>query len=278
MVRIRRRNISRSYSALAAAAVWLALVCGGTRLAVAQSPPSESIQKQREAMEREKLDYMDEKEKVEHINERVRRYKQLMASVPFELAPNTVNMVQVFVNGHDIRQIAWDLYSIADESSEERFAQSYWPKVLYLNRAKDYDTGMPSYGKLDANTPGINVALFPNIRKQGYRAVVAEISNQDSSAALAMTAPVVLAYRKRLAEQVESLAERGGEVLDVTGPASMPGENRVALFQGLQPEPAEQYPARRAAAGAGGPAGESAYDAEEEDAIKARLEGIGYLD
>jgi hypothetical protein len=250
MVRIRRWNIFRSCGAILGAAAWLAFAPGGARFAVAQQPPSESIQKQREAMEREKLDYMDEKGRVEHINERVRRYKQLMASVPFELAPNTVDMVQVFVNGHDIHKIAWDLYSISDESSEQGFAQSYWPTVLYLNRAKDYDTGMPSYGKFDPSTPELNVALFPNVRKQGYRAVIAEISNQDSSAALAATAPVVLAYRKRLQEQVASMVGRGGEVQEITGPANVPAENHLPLFLGLQQDPAEQYPARRAEAGA----------------------------
>jgi hypothetical protein len=218
-------------------------------------PSSEEIQRQREEAERRRLEYLSEKARVDRINEKVRRYKDLMTRIPFEPVPNTSNMVQVYVNGHDIRDVAWRIYSIADGASEAGFAGTYWPTVMFLNRAKDYDTGYPQYGKLDAQSPEINVALFPAIRKQGFEAIVAQIGNPDSSMALQLTAPVVRAYRKRLEEEVTQLAARGGDVWQPDGPAHMPGENKQALFRGLPMEPRESYPPRRLVAGPlGGPA------------------------
>ena len=205
----------------------------------------EEIQRQRLEAERQRVEYEQEVQRIEHINERVRLYKELMARIPFQLAPNTSNMVLVYMNGHDLRQTARQIYDISDGASDAGFQSTYWPMVQYLNRAKDYDTGHPSYPKLDPEKPEINVALFPNVRKQGYRAVVAQIANEDSSMALQMTAPVVLAYRKRLEEQVQRMAAAGGEVAEIEGPARMPADNRVALFQGLQQEPRDTYPPRR---------------------------------
>ena len=205
----------------------------------------EEIQRQRLEAERQRAEYERERQLVERINERVRQYKELMARIPFELAPNTSNMVVVYMNGHDLRQTARQIYDVSDDATDQGFQGSYWPMVQYLNRAKDYDTGMPSYGKFDPQSPELNVALFPNVRKQGYKAVVAQIANQDSSLALQMTAPVVLAYRKRLEEQVQTLSALGGEVADVEGPASMPADNRVALFRDLPAEPHDTYPPRR---------------------------------
>lgn len=215
----------------------------------AAPPSSEEIQRRREETERRRLEYLGEKARVDRINERVRLYKELMSSIPFEIVPNTSNMVQVYVNGHDIRDVAWRIYSIADGSSEAGFAGRYWPMVMFLNRAKDYDSGYPQYGKLDAQSPEINVALFPAVRKQGYEAVVAEIANPDSSMALQLTAPVVRAYRKRLEEEVMQLAARGGDVWQPDGPARMPGENQQDLFRGLPREPRESFPPRRFVAG-----------------------------
>jgi hypothetical protein len=228
------------------------LAIGATRVerAAAESPPtppptSEDIQRKREEEERERLKYEAEKARVDRINERVRQYKELMARIPFEPVPNTSNMVQVFMNGQDIHDIANKIYSVSDDASDAGFRSSYWPMVLFLNRAKDYDTGLPQYGRLDPQTPENNVALFPNVRKVGFKAVVAQIENADSSMALQMTAPVVLAYRKRLTEQVANLTSRAGDVPEATGPASMPGDLTVALFQGMQAEPKDTYPPRR---------------------------------
>jgi hypothetical protein len=117
--------------------------------------------------------------------------------------------------------------------------------VLFLNQASQYDGGLPRYGRLDPQNPETNVAVFPNIRKQDYVAVVAQITGQDSALALQLTTPVLAAYRQRLQEEVDRLAERGGEVYLVEGPASMPSETRVAMFTNMPAEPKEQYPPRR---------------------------------
>jgi hypothetical protein len=205
---------------------------------------SEDIQRQRLEAERQRADYLAEKARVEHINERVRQYKELMARIPFELAPNTVNMVMVYMNDQNLQKIAREIFDISDNSTTEKFEDSYWPMVLYLNRASDYYDGMPHYGKLDPESPEDNVALFPNVRKQGYKAVVSRISSEDSVISQRMTGPPLVAFRKRLQEQVRTLAAQGGEVPEAKAPARMPGENRVALFQGLQSEPQDTYPSR----------------------------------
>ena len=225
----------------------VAVVAGWASHAAAQQPSSEEIQRQREEAERKRHEYMDEKSRVEHINERVNLYKQLQASIPFEPVPNTSNMVQVFMNGQDLRETAEKIYSVADAATPAGFSASYWPTVLYLNRAKDYDGGLPRYGKLDPQSPELNVALFPNIRKQGYTAIVASIENADSSMALEMTAPVVLAYRKRLEAEVVLLAQRGGDVRMPRAPASLPGENHAELFRGAAQETKTEYPPRKSA-------------------------------
>jgi hypothetical protein len=240
------RGRSRSFSTRIRTFVGVLLLAAGIAPRVAaQQPNPEDIQQQREDAERKRLEFMDEKARVDHINERVRLYKELMASVPFEPVPNTSNMVQVFMNGHDLRDVASRLYDLADGSSPTGFAATYWPTVLYLNRAKDYDGGLPRYGKLDPQVPNESVALFPNIRKHGYIAVVAPIENADSAAALDMTTPVVLAYRRRLAEEVVQLAARGGDVWIASGPASLPDENHTRLFRGEPDSTREQYPPRK---------------------------------
>src|SRR2546422_9900723 len=68
--------------------------------AVGQGPAAtpEGIQRQREEIERRKLDYLDQKRRTDHINERVRQYKRLMAAIPFDPIPTTTNLVQVVVN------------------------------------------------------------------------------------------------------------------------------------------------------------------------------------
>jgi len=225
----------------------IGLAAGLGSRALAQQPSPEEIQRQREEAERKRLEYVDEKSRVDHINERVALYKQLGASIPFEPVPNTSNMVQVFMNGQDLRDTAEKIYSVADAATPAGFSSSYWPTVLYLNRAKDYDGGLPRYGKLDPQSPELNVALFPNIRKQGYQAIVAAIENADSSMALEMTAPVVLEYRKRLEAEVVQLAARGGEVRLPESPASLPGENHGELFRGTVYETKDQYPPRKSA-------------------------------
>jgi len=238
----RRRWISRHRAG------WLLalLAVTGSR-AVAQQPTPEEIQRQREAAERKRVEYLDEKARVDHINERVALYKQLQASIPFEPVPNTSNMVQVFMSGHDLRDVAYKIYSVADQATDAGFSARYWPMVLFLNRAKDYDGGLPRYGKLDPQTPELNVALFPNVRKQGFAAIVAPIENADSIAALDMTKPVVLAYRQRLADEVAMLAAQGGDVQTKPLPASLPSENRLANFRGVTAASHAKYPARKSA-------------------------------
>jgi hypothetical protein len=211
----------------------------------AQLPNSDEIQRQREEAERQRREYRDEKARVDAINERVRLYKELMRTIPFEPVSGTSNLVQVYVNGHDIRDVAWKIYSIADEASPAGFNARYWPMVLYLNRGKDYDGGLPLYGRLDPQYPDNNVAVFPNVRKQGYEAVVAEIANQDSSIALQLTAPAVLAYRKRLQDEVLRLASVGGAVPMPEYPPPLPAINKQPLLPGVQTEPLEKYPPRR---------------------------------
>jgi hypothetical protein len=228
-----------------------AIIALGAAAVVAQPvPSSEEIQRQREEAERQRREYRAEKARIDAINERVRRYKELEKAIPFEPVPGTANLVQVYVNGHDLRDVAWRIYSIADAATPAGFASEYWPEVMFLNRFKDYDGGTPKYGPLDPQVPENNVAVFPNVRKQGYHAVVAEVANEDSSLALQLTAPAVLAYRKRLQEEVVRLASAGGEVRLPEAPARLPGENHLPLLVGVQTEPQDTYPPRRAS-GAG---------------------------
>ena len=108
----------------------------------AQAPSSEEIQRQREESERQRREYLDEKARVDAINERVRQYKELMRTIPFEPVPGTSNLVQVYMNGHDLRDVATRIYNVSDDASPAGFNSAYWPEVLFLNRAKDYDTGV----------------------------------------------------------------------------------------------------------------------------------------
>jgi hypothetical protein len=240
---------TRSGRGTALLAVLLGFAALQPLAARAQAPATpEEIQRQREASERRKLDYLDQKRKVDHINKRVREYKQLMGAVPFEPLPNTTNLVEVYVNGHDIHDVAHKLYFLSDGSDEVGFARYFWPKVLELNRAGEYDDGLPLYGRLDPQAPENNVALFPNVRRQEFIAVVSQVSSEDSALAMALTAPVVQAYHKRRQEELDRLAASAGEVTQGETPVTLSTEPIVALFRGEPTEPKETYPRRRTAA------------------------------
>lgn len=240
----RRGPVSTRSAAVFVSALLGIVVCGSAALrAQIQSP--EEIQRQREEAERRRIEYLDQKRKVDHINARVRQYKKLMDSVPFTLVPGTSNMVQVYVNGHDIHDVAQRLYFVSDGATESGFSSFYWPLVLFLNQASTYDGGMPRYGKLDPQRSENNVAVFPNVRKQGDVAVVAQITGADSALALQLTSPVVAAYRQRLQEEVERLAALGGDVELLPGPSRMPDEAQRDPYRPVQTEPKPEYPPRR---------------------------------
>ena len=212
----------------------------------AQVPSSEEIQRQREETERRQREYLAEKSRVDRINAKVAEYKRLMETIPFELVPGTTNLVQVYVNGHDVRDVARRIYNVSDGATDAGFASQYWPMFLALNHAKQYDGGLPLYGRLDPESPDKNLAVFQNVRKQEYSAVVAEVTSQDSALALGITQEAVLAYRKRLVDDVQKMAARGGVVNEIQpGPPSLPAEANFALFAGMPSEPQAQYPPRR---------------------------------
>jgi hypothetical protein len=217
----------------------------------AQVPSSEEIQRQREDAEQRQREYLAEKARVDRINAKVADYKRLMETIPFELVPGTTNLVQVYVNGHDVRDVARRLYHIADGASDAGFTNHYWPMFLALNHAKQYDGGVPIYGKLDPEKPDQNLAVFQNVRKQDYSAILAPVTSQDSALALGITQEAVLAYRKRLVEDVQRLSARGGPIEEVApGPPSLPAEARFAIFTGLPSETRAQFPPRRMLPGA----------------------------
>ena len=214
----------------------------------AQAPSSEEIQRQREQAEQQRREYLEQKARVDRINARVAEYKRLMETVPFELVPGSTNLVQVYVNGHDVRDVARRIYEVADGASDAGFANSYWPMFLALNHAKQYDGGVPLYGRLDPESPDKNIAVFPNVRKQEFSAVVATITSQDSAMALGVTQEAVFAYRKRLADDVQRIFTLGGPVREVEpGPARLPAEVRYAIFEGLPNQTRSLYPPRRRA-------------------------------
>ena len=251
-MKIRRNDSStgpqvRAFGRKALVVVFLGLAALRPLPAAAQEPTSEQIQRQREEAERRRLEYLDQKRRVDHINERVRAYKELMASVPFEAVPGTTNLAQVFVNGHDVRQVAHRLYFLADGADEQGFERYYWPMFQVLNQTSAYDPpGMPQYGRLDAGSPEINVAVFPNVRKQEFVAVVAQVTAADSALAVQMTTPVVAAYRQRLEELVQRGVADAGDVPPPTGPAWLDPEPRVELCRGMPTEPRAAYPKRHA--------------------------------
>ena len=140
----------------------------------AQTPPatSEEIQKRREEMERKKREYFREKARAESFNKRVARYVALRDSIPFLTVPGTTNLVRVYVNRHDVKEIARDLYFLTDGATEQGFQDSYWQDFLIINQADRYADKVVEYGPLDAEAPDDNIAVFINIRKQGTEAVV----------------------------------------------------------------------------------------------------------
>lgn len=208
-------------------------------------PLPEEIQRNREEMERKKLEYREEKARVDDLNRRVDEYKRLRETIPFTNVQGTSNLIQVYVNRHDVRQIARQLYDLTTNATPEGFERNYWRTFLFLNRADKYMGGMPQYGTFDPQHPEDNVAVFPNIRKRGLEAVVAEIATADTAWAMQLTAPVVEAYKKRLQERVMKTALEVGEPPPVVGPERMSGENVVPLFAKAATEPSSTYPARR---------------------------------
>ncbi len=90
------------------------------------------------------------------------------------------------------------------------------------------------------------MAVFPNIRKRGLEAVVAQIDTTDILFGAQYSQPAVEYYRRRLRAEVERLAIEVGQPDPPTrGIQQMSGEARVALFMRLQDEPKDVYPPRR---------------------------------
>jgi hypothetical protein len=208
-------------------------------------PLPEEIQRNREEMERKKLEYRDEKARVEDLNRRVEKYRELRETIPFTNVQGTSNLIQVYVNRHDVREVARQLYDLTTNSTPEGFEREYWRSVLFLNQADKYLNGRPEYGTFDPQHPENNVAIFPNIRKRGLEAVVAEIATADTAWAMQLTSPVVAAYKQRLEDRVLRLSLELGEPPEPTGPERMSGENVVPLFGQAQAEPKSTYPPRR---------------------------------
>jgi hypothetical protein len=211
----------------------------------AQVPSSEEIQRNRDDMERRKLEFLEEKSRVEDFNAKVERYKTLRTNTPFSSVPGTTDLVKVYVNRHRVRDVAQDLYFLTTDASARGFERDYWRLFLRLNQAEKYDGGLPLYGPLDPEHPEENVAVFPNVRKRGLEAVIADVDSTEYLAAVALTQPVVRAYERRLREEVAELAIAVGEPPPPQGPARMSAESRVALFRHRQDEPHDKYPPRR---------------------------------
>ena len=229
------------------ASLWITvLLLAATSSLAQEAPPSpDDIQRNREEMERKKVEYREEKARVDDLNARVERYKQLRETIPFTTVPGTSNLVQVHVNRHDVREVAKELYFLTTDATPEGFEREYWRTFLVLNQADKYMGGTPQYGTFDPQHPEENVAIFPNVRKRGLSAVVAEIATPDTAFAFQFTAPVVAAYERRLRERVAKQSLEAGEPPPPAGPASMPGVNTVPLFASAQKEPADIYPPRR---------------------------------
>jgi len=121
---------------------------------------SEAIQQRREKLEREKQEYFREKARAESFNKRVARYVALRDSIPFLTVPGTINLVRVYVNRHDIEQIARDLYFLTDGATESGFQNDYWKSLLVINQAEQYADGVPDYGALSAEAPDDNIAVL----------------------------------------------------------------------------------------------------------------------
>jgi len=211
----------------------------------AQAPTPDEIQRQREEMERRKIEYREEKARVEDLNARVERYKHLRESIPFTNVQGTSNLVQVHVNRHDVREVARQIYFLTTDASEDGFERDYWRAFLTLNQADKYPNGMPQYGTFDPSHPDENVAVFPNVRKRELSAVVAEIATIDTAFAMQLTTPVVAAYERRLRERVATQSLESGEPPLPAGPATMPGENTLPLLAAGAKEPKDTFPPRR---------------------------------
>jgi len=233
-----------SYRTRAVVGPWLALLVVAVS-APAQQPLPDEIQRQREDMERRKLEYKEEKAVVDDLNARVERYKQLRESIPFSGVPGTSNLLQVHVNRHDVRDVARQLYFLTTDSTPEGFERDYWRTFLIINQGDKYPGGVPQYGTFDVSHPEENVAVFPNIRKRDLSAVVAELVTVDTAYAMQYTAPVVAAYERRLRERVVKESSEVGDPPAPTGPTSMPGVSTAALLTAGPKEPSPTYPPRR---------------------------------
>ena len=213
----------------------------------AQTPPAtpEEIQKRREEMERKKREYFRDRARAESFNKRVARYVALRDSIPFLTVPGTTNLVRVYVNRHNVKEIARDLYFLTDGSTERGFQNGYWKDFLLINQADRYADKMVEYGPLDAEEPDDNIAVFINIRKQGAAAVIPTLTANDSALAKQLTDPAVRAHKRRLRELVEQLALEVGEPPPAIAPLPPSGDTRYALFGEREGEPQNIWPPRR---------------------------------
>jgi hypothetical protein len=169
----------------------------------------------------------------------------LRDSIPFLTVPGTTNLVRVFVNRHDVKQIARELYFLTDGSTEAGFENGYWRDFLIINQADRYADQVVEYGPLDADAPDDNIAVFVNIRKQGSSAVIPTLTASDSALAKQLSDPAVRAHKRRLRELVEQLALEAGEPPPPIAPLAPSGATRFALFRQKQDEPQNIWPPRR---------------------------------
>ena len=214
--------------------------------AAAQQPATpEEIQQRREEMERQKRDYFRDKALADSFNKRVARYVALRDSIPFLTVPGTTNLVRVYVNRHDVHQIARDLYFLTDGATESGFENSYWKDFLLINQADRYADKVVEYGPLDAEAPDDNIAVFINIRKSGSTAVIPSLTAADSALAKQLSDPAVRAHKRRLRELVELLALEAGDPPPVIAPLPPSGDTRYALFRARETTPQTIWPPRR---------------------------------
>ena len=239
---LERKLPGRALPALLCALPWLT---AAVVWAQQPQPNPDEIQRQREELERRRIEYKGEKARVDDLNARVERYKKLRESIPFSNVPGSSNLLQVYVNRHDVQDVARQLYFLCTDATEEGFKRDYWRPFLVLNQGDKYPGGVPEYGPFDVQHPEENVAVFPNVRKRDLSAVVAEIATADTAVALQVTTPVVQAYERRLRERVAKQSLGAGVPPPVTGPASMPGENTLPLLAAGAKEPHDTYPPRR---------------------------------
>ncbi len=217
-----------------------------TNAAAQDAPLSEVIQRNREEVERKRAEYRAESARVADFNARVERYKHLRETIPLSSVPGTTNLVQMYVNRHNVRDVARQIYNITTNASDAKFYEEYWKHFLALNQSHKYDGGMPLYGELDPERPEENVAVFPNIRKRGLEAVVARIDSVDILFGQNLSQPAVEYYRRRLRAQVEQwVLDVGPPEPPTRGVQRMSGETRVALFRKVPNEVRDVFPPRR---------------------------------